>query len=414
MTTHIKVRTGVLGANNANNDYDSTNVVANRDGSLIERSEYIIGLLDGTNARWAFSSSGPVEENAHQRFNMVIFDVNSGSVAVGDIDITGITAVMAKSTGGGAFSAVGITQPTFSKGNGIVYCDYQFLAGEWAVGDMYRLMVNGVTATVDGATVYIPDASWSNVVLEAATVDTNVETLLTSVGDPSGDTLTSLTAKVGDLARSLATLLGTRWDLAGDLGSDIGTIDGKLDTIDDYLDAEVAAIQAKTDLLPADPASESAVTTAISTSEGNIRGADSDTLKTLSDQLDGVSGSGTIRVAQAGAKAIASAGSKYLSFDSGTNGAEILGIVVKGIVGSAWTVDGYIPAADGATVKQAEDKRFSYTYLVTDTEGGAFDAQGIPFDLVLNFTNNGVGEQTITEVTFVYRSAAAIVPAWEA
>jgi len=52
------------------------------------------------------------------------------------------------------------------------------------------------------------------------------------------------------------------------------------DSVDEHLDD----IKAQTDLLPPDPASQSDVTTA----ESNIRGADSDDLKTLSDQLDGV------------------------------------------------------------------------------------------------------------------------------
>lgn len=54
----------------------------------------------------------------------------------------------------------------------------------------------------------------------------------------------------------------------------------------DTLDTVADDIQAKTALLPADPASQSSVETAIGTAESNIRGADSDTLKTLSDQLD--------------------------------------------------------------------------------------------------------------------------------
>ncbi len=50
----------------------------------------------------------------------------------------------------------------------------------------------------------------------------------------------------------------------------------------------VNAIKSKTDNLPSDPASQSQVESAISTAEANIRGADNDDLKTLSDQLDAV------------------------------------------------------------------------------------------------------------------------------
>lgn len=55
----------------------------------------------------------------------------------------------------------------------------------------------------------------------------------------------------------------------------IGVIDGIVD-----------AIKLKTDNLPSDPASESLVESAIDTAESNIRGTDSDDLKTLSDQID--------------------------------------------------------------------------------------------------------------------------------
>ena len=44
------------------------------------------------------------------------------------------------------------------------------------------------------------------------------------LGDPSSDTLSSLTAKLGDIARSLDLILGSRWDAGGDLGTDISNI----------------------------------------------------------------------------------------------------------------------------------------------------------------------------------------------
>jgi hypothetical protein len=55
--------------------------------------------------------------------------------------------------------------------------------------------------------------------------------------------------------------------------------------IDSIGDA-VAAVAAKTDNLPTDPADQSLVEAAITAAESNIRGPDSDTLKTIADQLD--------------------------------------------------------------------------------------------------------------------------------
>jgi len=47
----------VLGANNSDNDFDSSNVVANRDGSIIERAKYINNSLD-SNYKWYSSECG--------------------------------------------------------------------------------------------------------------------------------------------------------------------------------------------------------------------------------------------------------------------------------------------------------------------------------------------------------------------
>ena len=50
---------------------------------------------------------------------------------------------------------------------------------------------------------------------------------------------------------------------ASDIASSFSTVNTKLDTIDDFLDTEVAAIKAKTDNLPSDPADQSLVEAAI-------------------------------------------------------------------------------------------------------------------------------------------------------
>lgn len=63
--------------------------------------------------------------------------------------------------------------------------------------------------------------------------------------------------------------------------SETPTTDSLADRSDD--------IQAKTDNLPSDPADQSVVEAAITASETNIRGTDSDDLKTLSGQLDAIS-----------------------------------------------------------------------------------------------------------------------------
>ena len=168
-----------LGRDDSDNVFASTNVGANADGSILERLEWIQVAIGGAagQLRTAFSDSEAVEENAIQYFNIGIFDVDAGAIALANIDITGISAVMEKSTGGGAFSSAGITQPTFTKANGSVYCAYQFLAAQWATGDMYKLIVGGITATIGGATAYVPSGVWSNTVVETEDIKNDVQYL---------------------------------------------------------------------------------------------------------------------------------------------------------------------------------------------------------------------------------------------
>ena len=168
-----------IGKNNSSNNVSTSSVTSNADGSILERLEWVQTTLGSAagQLRTTFSDSQAVEENAVQYFNIGIFDMDAGAIASASIDITAISAVMEKSTGGGAFSASGITQPTFSKANGSVYCSYQFLAAEWATGDMYKLVVNGITATIGGATAYVPSAVWSNVIVETEDIKNDVQYL---------------------------------------------------------------------------------------------------------------------------------------------------------------------------------------------------------------------------------------------
>jgi hypothetical protein len=134
------------------------------------------------------SISGKVEEDGVLGFDISIFDIDAGAVASADIDITGISAVLEKSTGGGAFSSVGITQPTFAKADGRVYVAYRFLAAEWTAGDIYRLRVTGIQATVDGDTLDIPAMVWANSVSEDADIKSAVDTINAEVAKVVGAT----------------------------------------------------------------------------------------------------------------------------------------------------------------------------------------------------------------------------------
>jgi len=121
------------------------------------------------------SNSGVVEEDAIVAFAISLVDVDAGAIVSANIDITGISATMEKSTGGGAFSVAGITQPTFGKADGLVSVDYRFLLAEWEIGDVYKLSVSGITVTIDSDTAYVKTCIWSNVVLEEQNVETKID-----------------------------------------------------------------------------------------------------------------------------------------------------------------------------------------------------------------------------------------------
>jgi len=140
----------------------------------------VIDMLGGaaTQMRTAQSVSAAVEEDAYQQFSISIMDVDSGAVASADIDITAISAVISKSTGGAAFSTAGLTAITFGKADGRVYVDYRFLAAEWAAGDVYKIEVSGITATVGGDTAYVPAMVWSNLITEQGDISADTDPLV--------------------------------------------------------------------------------------------------------------------------------------------------------------------------------------------------------------------------------------------
>jgi len=153
-------------------------------------TESIVAMLGGSviQLRTAQSISATVEEDALQQFSISVMDVDSGSVALADIDITSISAVIEKSTGGGAFADTGLTAITFGKEDGRVFVDYQFKAAEWAIGDVYKIVVSGITATISGDTAYIPAMIWSNLIVTEANLRDAVDGISLDIGDFTGRT----------------------------------------------------------------------------------------------------------------------------------------------------------------------------------------------------------------------------------
>jgi hypothetical protein len=130
--------------------------------------------------------------------------------------------------------------------------------------------------------------------------------------------------------------------------------------------------------------------------------------------LDSINDGTKLQFAAAGSKTIAASAEKYLSFDSGTDGAEIVSITVKGVVGADWTIETYIPVVDAVAAPAAGDKRDEDVYVNTDDKGGQMSNIGaIRYNMFLDITNDSAGSDDIDEVIVTYRSAGTLSLAWE-
>jgi hypothetical protein len=130
--------------------------------------------------------------------------------------------------------------------------------------------------------------------------------------------------------------------------------------------------------------------------------------------LDTIIDGTKLQFAAAGSKTIAASAEKYLSFDSGTDGAEIVSITVKGVVGADWTIETYIPVVDAVAAPAAGDKRDEDVYVNTDDKGGQMSNIGaIRYNMFLDITNDSAGSDDIDEVIVTYRSAGTLSLAWE-
>jgi len=110
-------------------------------------------------------------------------------------------------------------------------------------------------------------------------------------------TVTGKTIKDFDVVAHNVASVG---DAVSTVDGKVVTVSGKVDTVDGKVDTAQAAIDALNNVSAAEVNAQvdsalsdyDAPTKAeIDASESSIRGADSDTLKTLSDQLDGIAGS---------------------------------------------------------------------------------------------------------------------------
>jgi len=299
-------------------DFEVTNdgLIPGIASDVTDIKTYLSG--EGIQGKFDFSKSGPVEEGAFQLFAISVIDTANGAITSANIDITSISAVMSKSTGGGAFSAVGITQPTFSKENGRVYCNYQFLTAQWEAGDMYKLEVSGIALTIGSDTQTVPYGNWSNIITELVNLETKVDSIQTDIGDPSARTnFKDIEDMIGipDAANScLDDMLRTGYDSTAITSNNDGSVMERLEwvsaNIPSLTDKGVVQIATTTEDLQQAAASydlltgttQAVILEGLSIKLPNVNVSDDATITSISIQTDDVTPSVIISSAT-GAKA---------------------------------------------------------------------------------------------------------------
>lgn len=134
-----------------------------------------------------------------------------------------------------------------------------------------------------------------------ATID-DVYTLLQTVDGKVDQLIAAVitNAAGADIAADIIAMQGNVTDILTDTGT---TLDGKVDSlvaacitnaVGTDVSADLLTVMNKTNNLPSDPADESAIEAAITAAADAVRGVDSDTLKTISDQIDGVATAGNV------------------------------------------------------------------------------------------------------------------------
>lgn len=134
----------------------------------------------------------------------------------------------------------------------------------------------------------------------------------------------------------------------------------------------------------------------------------------LDSILDNVLLDTQLKFAVSGTHAFTTGLENFLNIDSGTDGAEIVSITLKGIVGADWTIEGYIPVVDAVAAPAVGDKRFEEIYISGDTEGGQLTRIGaIRYNMFLDITNDSAGSDNVDEVIIAYRSRGTLTAVWE-
>lgn len=207
-----------LGSNTSNNGVSTLNVTSNRDGSLLERSEWIIQSITGTGGLEVFKD-GPrtIETNSKTTFSVSLIDSDSGSVATGNI--TPGTYTIYKSTAGGAWSTV--ATGSTSKSDSLIYIDYTFATLSWDEEDNFKVVFDGISASLSTQTHYIQDAIFTGRITRETDIEDKVD-IIDSVVDATQASLTLSISKIDTIDTVVDSIKASTDKLSGSYSS--GTI----------------------------------------------------------------------------------------------------------------------------------------------------------------------------------------------
>lgn len=204
---------------------------------------------------------------ASQKVHLLLIDSTTGLPKTGDA--ANLTAYVSKDHG--AVTVLGDTTATeldSTNAKGIYWFDLT-----QAETNADTLLFTGKSSTanmiIDPFTVYTRPPNHSSLSIDsngrldiikvAGTTQTagDIPALINTLDDYVDTEVAAIKAKTDNLPSDPAD--------ASDIASSFTTVNTKLDTIDDFLDTEIAAIKAKTDGLPSDPADASDIAASFAT-----------------------------------------------------------------------------------------------------------------------------------------------------
>jgi hypothetical protein len=198
----------------------------------------------------ASTDAKPVpQKNVAYRVTFPLLDADGDLVtAAGSLDSE-------VSKDGGAFADCTNEATEIATASGMYYLD---LTSTEMNADTVAIIVKSAGAKTTPIVLYPEEAGdiRVNVTQVSGTTQTagDIPAMITVVDDFLDTEIAAIKAKTDNLPADPAD--------ASDIATSFTTVNTKLDTIDDLLDTEVAAIKAKTDNLPADPADASDIATA--------------------------------------------------------------------------------------------------------------------------------------------------------